>query len=141
MSTDIRAELSKSSKYYISKHRYYELKHYCLQYPEWKRRYREALLLSGIDISDKVVNQIEFMDPVKKVTERTEQLLSDIYLVEDTARDTDVNLWRYILVAVTEGLSFDKLKARLEIPCGREMFYDRYRKFFWLLDQKHHAGD
>lgn len=31
-----RAEVSKRNKYYISKHRYYELKHFCLQYPEWK---------------------------------------------------------------------------------------------------------
>lgn len=29
-------ELSEKNPYYISKHRYYELKHFCLQYPEWK---------------------------------------------------------------------------------------------------------
>lgn len=22
----------------------------------------------------------------------------------------------------------------LDIPCSRDMYYDRYRKFFWLLD-------
>lgn len=32
-----RAELSKKNPYYISKHRYYELKHFCRQYDEWKR--------------------------------------------------------------------------------------------------------
>lgn len=31
-----RAEISKKNPHYISKHRYYELKHFCLQYPEWK---------------------------------------------------------------------------------------------------------
>ena len=31
-----RAEVSKKNKYYISKHRYYELKHFCLQYKEWE---------------------------------------------------------------------------------------------------------
>ena len=30
-----KAVLSKKNKYYISKHRYYELKHFCLQYNEW----------------------------------------------------------------------------------------------------------
>lgn len=29
-------ELSERNPYYISKHRYYELKHFCLQYPEWE---------------------------------------------------------------------------------------------------------
>ena len=32
-----RNEISVKNKYYISKHRYLELKHFCLQYPEWKR--------------------------------------------------------------------------------------------------------
>ena len=25
------------------------------------------------------------------------------------------------------------LKSKLDIPCGRDMYYDRYRRFFWLL--------
>ena len=38
-----RPELSKKNKYYISKHRYYELKHFCLQYPEWVEKYKSAI--------------------------------------------------------------------------------------------------
>lgn len=30
--TSVRCELSGTNKYWISKHRYYELKHFCLQY-------------------------------------------------------------------------------------------------------------
>lgn len=41
MATVIRPELSENNKYWISKHRYYELKHFCLQYPEWKSLYDE----------------------------------------------------------------------------------------------------
>ncbi len=39
MATVLRSELSPKNKYYIDKHRYYELKHFCLQYPEWKQTY------------------------------------------------------------------------------------------------------
>ena len=39
MSTTIRPALSYKNKYWIEKHRYYELKHFCLQYPGWKRDY------------------------------------------------------------------------------------------------------
>ena len=39
MATVIRPEISEKSKYYIDKHRYYELKHFCLQYKEWKKGY------------------------------------------------------------------------------------------------------
>lgn len=56
-------------------------------------------------------------------------------MVEQTAIEADANLAYYILKAVTEGLSYSHLKARLEIPCGKDMYYDRYRRFFWLLSK------
>ena len=40
MGTSIRPEVSSKKEYWLSRHRYYELKHFCLQYPEWKRNYR-----------------------------------------------------------------------------------------------------
>lgn len=42
MATVIRPEISEKNKYWIGRHRYYELKHFCLQYSEWKRLYNEA---------------------------------------------------------------------------------------------------
>ena len=41
MATTIRAEISDKNKYYIDKHRHYELKHFCLQYPSWKKAYAD----------------------------------------------------------------------------------------------------
>lgn len=32
-----KPELSKKNPYHLSRHRYYELKHFCFQYPEWKK--------------------------------------------------------------------------------------------------------
>lgn len=55
--------------------------------------------------------------------------------IEEAALKADPYLASYILKAVTEGLSFNYLKSRLEIPCGRDMYYDRYRRFFWLLNR------
>lgn len=45
MGTIIRPELSEKNKYWIEKHRYYELKHFCLQYVIWKKSY---LALDGL---------------------------------------------------------------------------------------------
>jgi len=39
MGTTIKPELPDKNKHYIEKHRYYELKHFCLQYQAWKRAY------------------------------------------------------------------------------------------------------
>ncbi len=39
MGTTIRPELSEKNPYWLEKHRYYELKHFCLQYPIWRKAY------------------------------------------------------------------------------------------------------
>lgn len=56
-------------------------------------------------------------------------------LVEQTAIATDGDLYSYILKAVTEGVSYDHLKARLDIPCCKDAYYNLYRRFFWLLNK------
>lgn len=138
MGTDIRPEISKSKKYWISKHRYYELKHFCLQYNEWKKyvSYLEEMIdnvsnkIKIVDIKGSPVNQIE------KLVERKLFFEDKIVLVERIARLTDREIGDYIFKAVTEGRSFNYLKNQLDIPCGKDMYYDRYRKFFWLLSKE-----
>ena len=59
-----------------------------------------------------------------------------IELIDETAIDADPCLYEYIIKGVTEGKSYTYLKTVLGIPCGKDMYYDRYRKFFWLLSKK-----
>lgn len=137
MSTDIRPELSKDHKYYISKHRYYELKHFCLQYPEWKERYL-YLQSKGVGSESIIrackdefhVNQVEFL------AERMAKYALCMELLEDIAKETDPELSDFLIQAVTKGYSFTYLSTKLEIPCCKDTYYDRYRRFFWLLDKQ-----
>ena len=135
MSTIIRPEISKKNKYYIDKHRYYELKHFCLQYPEWKRIYHElddALLpLSVIDHLP--TNNIP-SDPTAKKALLKYHYAERIKIIEKAAFETDPYLYSYILKGVTEEKSYTYLKTTLGMPCGKDMYYDRYRRFFWLLN-------
>ena len=57
-------------------------------------------------------------------------------LVKLVAEETDAVLGTYILQAVTNGISYDCLKARLDIPCCKDVYYDLYRRFFWLLNKE-----
>lgn len=137
MATVIRAVISEKNKYWISKHRHYELKHFCLQYPVWKKKYKALSQLeittSVLDAqpSSNVPNDITAAQAVKKT-----MLAERIKLVEKIAREADEFLYPFILKAVTEGLSYTYLKTTMNIPCGRDMYYDRYRRFFWLLSQE-----
>ena len=136
MATVIRPQISEKSKYYIDKHRYYELKHFCLQYPSWKRAYAEfedpSMPLSMIE---RVSTSNLPGDPTAKRAIMKTHYLERINLVEKVAMEADKYLCDYILKAVTENLSYTYLKSRLNMPCSRDMYYDRYRKFFWLLSE------
>jgi hypothetical protein len=74
------------------------------------------------------------VDPTGQRATRRAYYKERIKLIEDAAREADRYLYDYILKAVTEERSYTYLKAKMKIPCGRDMYYDRYRKFFWLLD-------
>ena len=72
-------------------------------------------------------------DPTGKRAVMKAYYKEKIDLIERIALDADRYLYEYILKAVTEELSYTYLRSKLDIPCGRDMYYDRYRKFFWLL--------
>ena len=136
MATMIRPEISEKNKYYIDKHRYYELKHFCLQYNEWKKLYalcNESVIFAS-SFEQTPSNNIP-SDLTAKYAMKKAHYGARIKLIESAAKEADEFLYPYILKAVTEGLSYTHLKTRLEIPCGRDMYYDRYRKFFWLLSE------
>lgn len=134
MATMIRPTISVKNKYWIDKHRHYELKHFCLQYPMWKKAY-SALSNSSIgsSTSEKLPSSNIPGDPTGDRATKKIYYLDRIKLVEKIAKETDEVLHTYILKAVTEELSYTYLRSILKIPCGRDMYYDRYRRFFWLL--------
>lgn len=136
MATVIRPEISEKSKYWIDKHRHYELKHFCLQYPTWKKAYAD---LEGPGLASCMAERLpspgEPGDPTAKRAVRKTYYLDRIRLIEKTAKKADEELYSYILKGVTEELSYTHLKSKMSIPCGRDMYYDRYRKFFWLLSE------
>lgn len=136
MATVIRPELSESNKYWIDKHRHYELKHFCLQYPIWKKAYAAY---SELCITTATYEQIPSTNGPSDLTAKYAMLRASysdkMKLIEKAAMEADEDLYLYILKAVTEGLSYTYLKASLNIPCSRDTYYDRYRRFFWILNK------
>ena len=139
MGTNIIPEISNENMYWIEKHRYYELKHFCLQYPTWQKAYIALFNLyipsgsmSGMPHNKSISN------PTAQQAENILYYSEKIDLIGRIAKKTDLELSTYILQAVTEGVSYDYLRSVLEIPCGRKTYYKLYRRFFWLL---HRAKD
>ena len=140
MSTKIRPIISKKRTYYISKHRYYELKHFCLQYHEWKNIIFSQGGFSGKSFEFHGRKQSEFVDPVGDEVIFREEAQKNIDMVEEAAKDADDSLADYILEAVTDGVSYTYLRMVEDMPCSRDRFYICYHKFFWILSQLKHAS-
>lgn len=132
MGTVIRPEVSSKNTYYISRHRYYELKHFCLQYPEWKQEYRSldglpSQSASGIEhVTGGSVPDLTALYAEARIYYRDR-----MNMVETAARDAVGDLADLMLRAVTEGVSYEHISP----PCCKEVWYTAYRRFFWLLDK------
>lgn len=137
MGTTIRPELSEKNPYWLEKHRYYELKHFCLQYPIWRKAYSslDGLATRPSDLSIFVSGNI-LGDPTARCAIAKVFYSERLDMIKGVAEETDPILADYILKAVTEGWSYDVLKARLGIPCCKDVYYDLYRRFFWLLSKE-----
>lgn len=138
MANDIRPELSQKNPYWIGKHRYYELKHFCLQYPIWKKAYQslDALSRSSDALQIFVKGGQMKGDPTERCAQSRIFFADRMEMVEQAAIGAEPELYAYLLRGVTEGLSYDTLKVRYDIPCCRDVYYAAYRRFFWLLSKK-----
>ncbi len=136
MATNIRPEVSKNNPYYIERERYYELKHFCRQYPIWKKAY---LALDGLSRRPGDLELFskpgQTSDPTVRCVEAREAYSKKMEMVEQCAREADPQLFKYIMSYVTRGDCYSVLKMRDHIPCSKDVFYDTARKFFWLLNK------
>lgn len=97
--------------YEIEKHRYYELKHYCLQYMKWKQLYSQLNECSECSGSDPTAT--------KAITKA--DLDRNVELVDKVAAIAGNDILKAF---VTEGKRIG------------EIDWTSVRYFFWLLDQE-----
>lgn len=129
----LKNELSLKSKYHLSKHRYLELKHFCLQYPEWKQRLKEINDIWAVDYSK--IRVIADIREIETLAIERESLLNKINRVEWAVRNSSIDIYKWLLLGITEERSFVWLSTVMQIPCGKDYYYERYRKVFYILSQ------
>lgn len=129
--------LRHKGKYELSIHQFAFVYHYAQQYREWKRE-AQAILDTGIKAIDydKESGGNKMTDPTMETASRRLYLESKVQIIEDTCREADKFIWMYLLKAVTEeGVTYQKLRES-GMPCGRNYYFDRRRRFYWILYKK-----
>ena len=110
------------SKYELSKHRYYELKHFCLQYPEWEKLYFDA---DGW--------QTEASKPVSDTTSRDGIKRADLATRMDMIRDICKSVCGEYSEMVFQYVIFG---SKPKLTSNQLDFWYYYRKFFWELSKQ-----
>lgn len=137
----VRNELSDKNQFKLSKHRFLELKHMCLQHSEWKlklielneRYFKSGGLIRVCSDKDRLCAEC---NDISDLIARREEYVRKIELIEKTAYETDSVIGYYILYAVTHDVGYEYLSMRMNIPCCRNVYYKLYREFFWRLSLK-----
>lgn len=133
---NIRSKTSIRALYHIDKERYLELKHFCLQYDSWKKELNNIDFFHGgsiLEISHKPGKTQK--DTVYDIVSKRALLRSNIAAVDKAllkAEENDI-IRENLKECVIHGSSYAKLSMQSMIPCGRDMFYKSYRRFFYIL--------
>lgn len=124
-------------KYGIGKYRFRELYYHCLQYKEWKDELKyntnavQSPKMTGSVISGK------YGDSTALLAERRIELQKKCELIEQTAIEADPDIYPYIIKGVTnDWVTYNYLKNVMNIPCGKDLYYERRKRFYYLLSKK-----
>ena len=136
MGTNIRNDISKSNPYYLSKHEYLMVRHFALQYTDWKKCKREieSRIARGFITGDAVNGTL--INPVEKAQEDAEKYIFRMNLIEQAAKIAGEDIWEIVLIGVTTECNYDYLRLIKNIPCCKDTYYKMYRKFYWILNQE-----
>ena len=105
--------------YKMTKAEYLSAKYYALRYTYWRKEIQAA------------------EQEQKKQNRQQARTEKKIKLIEQTALEADVEIYQYLLKAVTnENVTYNALRYKDGMPCGEKKFYRARQKFYWLLSQR-----
>lgn len=126
-----------AKKYNISKNRFREIYYHCLQYPEWR---------SELAYLTDTVKAIEYGkegkgsgagNATQDLAIRRAELKAKCELIEQMAIEADADIYPWLLEGVTtDYATFRYLHDAKGMPCERDMYYDRRKRFYWLMSRK-----
>lgn len=106
-----------------------------MQYLRLKKEYNTILTREADGIYSAISKTGKYSNPTEDYAILKSSLSRRIQAIEQSIKETDDYFQNYILMAVTRGYSYPTLKARYDIPCGRDYWYKLYRKFFFILNR------
>lgn len=125
-----------SSKYYVPEQVYLTVVHFCRQYPLWKSELEMIPnTQKAIDYGRESVQTSNQFDQTSEIAMDRKMIADKKKLVDDVAHEVAGMLAEWLLLGVGHGLTYYQL-ADKGIPCGKDMYYDLRRKFYYVLSKR-----
>lgn len=126
-----------TGRYKLTKFEYGFAKWYSLKYPEWLDEYnrlKDSVSAMNYDAMPGGSGKVE--DSTGRLATKRAELRDKMLKVERAAYDAGGDIAEYILKSVIyEDGTFERMKAQ-GLPCERKMFYERRRKYYYLLSKE-----
>lgn len=128
---------TENSKYYIPKEVFLTAVHFCKQYPLWLAElstYPNAN--KGVSYDRDVVQTSNLSDTTAEMATRRAEMARKKNLVDSTAEEVGGKKYgRWIVQGVCFDFPFFTLADR-GIPCGKDLYYQMRRRFYYELSKK-----
>ena len=113
----------------ISEYAYKELLYFCMQYGEKKKQVENGYGVRAVRFNITQSKSTTLYDTTFENANNIIRLKNDIDMIERAAKETDDQLYDYIIKNVSYSVPFDLLR----VPCGRRQFYNKRKYFFYRL--------
>ena len=121
----------KNKRWWISENESRYAYSYAQMYNEWKAQYSAIAGLTQKDPDTEEAQSVAERNGIMR-----SELSEKLQIIERTLIETDPFLYPWISIAVTNrNITYDMLLGK-GIPCSDKTFYDRRRKFYYLLIKK-----
>ena len=125
-------------KYGIDTNRFLEIKYHCLQYPEWRRELAELTnTIKAMQYGQEGKGSPSQASQTERLAIKRMELEEKCKRIEQTTIEADAVIYPWILEGVTtDYATYRYLRDSKKIPCGKKMYYERRRKFYYLMSKK-----
>lgn len=127
-----------TGRYAISSREYAYARAYSYKYNEWLEEYNSLKdSVKGISYDAEGHGSGSVSDSTGSLAARRAELRNKMLKVEHAAWEAGEDIAKYILIAVTnENVTFNVLKQKYKMPVEKTLYYDRRRKYYYLLSKE-----
>lgn len=130
-------KMSYEGKYKLSRAEFNNAKWFAYRFNEFLDEYnslKDSVSAISYENADMPHAVNKTSNPTMSLAERRAELSRKMDIINRCCQQAGGDISEYLFKAVTnENVTYNHLKTFMQIPCGATMFYERRRKFYWLL--------